>query len=145
MSAWAHTLAESGWMQKASVSRCLWQLVDADSPYWLQMDMNVSLTAVGLLWNASDLISKLHSKTTPEAGAGIDSKPVTAHTLKIDAVQFEELIRQLFGALQVSLTSLPLDCLARSACMSECQTACRRRTPVIPGAIDGPLTSIFLP
>ena len=67
------------------------------------MDMNVSLTAIGLLWNASDLISKLHGKIAPDAAAAnaSDSKPVAAPAFKIDAVQFEELIRQLFGALQV--------------------------------------------
>ena len=82
----------------------------------MQMDMNVSLTAIGLLWNASDLISKLHSKSTTEAGN--DSKAVAAQTFKIDAVQFEELIRQLFGALQVPVIAIEpieinglMDCL----------------------------------
>ena len=70
------------------------------------MDMNVSLTAVSLLWNASDLISKLHSKSSPDAAASSEpsdsSKPTGPAMYKIDAVQYEELIRQLFGALQVS-------------------------------------------
>ena len=65
------------------------------------MDMNVSLTAVGLLWNASDLISKLHSKLPLEAVAADSSSPAPSPSFKIDAVQYEELIRQLFGALQV--------------------------------------------
>ncbi|KAK9868608.1 hypothetical protein WJX84_001848 [Apatococcus fuscideae] len=65
-----------------------------------QMDMNVSLTAVGLLWNASDLISKLHSKLPLEAVAADSSSPAPSPSFKIDAVQYEELIRQLFGALQ---------------------------------------------
>ena len=70
------------------------------------MDMNVSLTAVSLLWNASDLISKLHSKSSPDATASsepTDSNKPGPAMFKIDAVQYEELIRQLFGALQVSL------------------------------------------
>ena len=74
----------------------------------MQMDMNVSLTAVSLLWNASDLISKLHSKVALEptgTDSGASTKPATSQAFEIDTVQFEELIRQLFGALQVRFTN----------------------------------------
>lgn len=76
----------------------------------MQLDMNVSLTAVSLLWNASDLISKLHGKTQPDAAVTSEPAdsitPTASATFKIDAVQYEELIRQLFGALQVPLSHL---------------------------------------
>ena len=78
----------------------------------MQLDMNVSLTAVSLLWNASDLISKLHSKTLPDAAVSEPADSTTPNasaTFKIDAVQYEELIRQLFGALQVRLIALTSD------------------------------------
>lgn len=56
-----------------------------------QVDMNVSLTAISLLWNAADLLSKLsRAPASPEGPAAAS----------LDAAQFEELLRILFIALQ---------------------------------------------
>ena len=55
--------------------------------------MNVSLTAISLLWNAADLLSKLSS--APSASEA--SMPAAA----LDGTQFEGLLRVLFVALQV--------------------------------------------
>lgn len=61
-----------------------------------QVDMNVSLTAISLLWNAADLLSKLsRAPASPEGPAAAS----------LDAAQFEELLRILFIALQVPSSS----------------------------------------
>ena len=60
----------------------------------VQADMNVSLTAISLLWNAADLLSKLSS-----APAAANGGPAPA--VALDSTQFEELLRVLFVALQV--------------------------------------------
>ncbi|KAK9810126.1 hypothetical protein WJX72_005196 [[Myrmecia] bisecta] len=69
-----------------------------------QADVNVSLTAIGLLWNAADLLGKLHSRAgqspTPDAEAEPVSSNGDAVQPKLDSAQFEELVRMLFGALQ---------------------------------------------
>ena len=62
-----------------------------------QADMNVSLTAISLLWNAADLLSKL-SSVPPAASATANGG---APSMALDAAQFQDLLRVLFVALQV--------------------------------------------
>lgn len=64
--------------------------------WWLcaQEDVNVSLTAMGLLWNAADLLSKLQLQR--QSASGGSEAPV------LPSADFEELLRLLLGALQVS-------------------------------------------
>ncbi|EIE25629.1 hypothetical protein COCSUDRAFT_83636 [Coccomyxa subellipsoidea C-169] len=57
-----------------------------------QADVNVSLTAMGLLWNAADLLSKMQLQS--EAASGGSEAPV------LSSADFEELLRLLLGALQ---------------------------------------------
>ncbi|BDA41918.1 Protein MON2 homolog [Coccomyxa sp. Obi] len=57
-----------------------------------QADVNVSLTAMGLLWNAADLLSKMQLRS--EAASGQSDAPV------LSSDNFEELLRLLLGALQ---------------------------------------------
>ena len=71
-----------------------------DIPGLAQADMNVSLTAISLLWNAADLLSKLSSAPAAANGGGA---PLAA----LNGAQFEELLRVLFVALQVQITSGP--------------------------------------
>jgi hypothetical protein len=64
--------------------------------------MNVSLTAIALLWNAADQLAKLSSHGgcagggAPQAPAG---SPGPGEALS--AAHLEALLRQLFSALQV--------------------------------------------
>lgn len=53
----------------------------------------MSLTAMGLLWNAADLLSKMQLQS--EAASGGSEAPV------LSSADFEELLRLLLGALQV--------------------------------------------
>ncbi len=53
----------------------------------------MSLTAMGLLWNAADLLSKMQLRS--EAASGQSDAPV------LSSDDFEELLRLLLGALQV--------------------------------------------
>ena len=63
--------------------------------------MNVGLTAINLLWNAADLLAKrsVHSAPSPE-----DSQ---ASPALLDRQLFEELLRFLFRAIQVSPSLRP--------------------------------------
>lgn len=76
----------------------------------VQADMNVSLTAIALLWNAADQLAKLAShgsgsgsgdsggaKAAPESAPGAE-----AAAESLSAQHLEALLRQLFSALQVS-------------------------------------------
>ncbi|KAK9811035.1 hypothetical protein WJX73_008056 [Symbiochloris irregularis] len=69
-----------------------------------QADMNVSLTAISLLWNAADLLSKLSAAPhrAHSQGGDFSSTSTTADnsSLPLDGQQFEELLRVLFVALQ---------------------------------------------
>ncbi len=65
--------------------------------------MNVSLTAIALLWNAADQLAKLSSHGgggggAPQAPAG---SPGPGEALS--AAHLEALLRQLFSALQVCM------------------------------------------
>ena len=136
----------------ASASRAsrlhLWRGQLSASMLLMQADLNVSLTAISMLWNASDLVAKLYSKggetaKTAAAAAASASTPTAAATaaaLKaegdspsngmstptaaaagaagnggsaagagagaqgpaLDSSKYEELVRLLSGALQVS-------------------------------------------
>lgn len=59
-----------------------------------QADMNVSLTAISLLWNAADLLSKLSSSSAASNGGALP--PVV-----LEGAHLEELLRVLFFAMQV--------------------------------------------
>ncbi len=116
----------------------------------MQADLNVSLTAISMLWNASDLVAKLYSKggetaKTAAAAAASASTPTAAATAAaegdslpnglstptaaafgtagncgsaatgiqgptLDSSKYEELVRLLFGALQVSSNNEARQC-----------------------------------
>lgn len=59
----------------------------------LQADVNVSLTAMGLLWNAADLLSKMQLRRDKDS-SGPETQALTN-------AEVEELLRLLLGALQV--------------------------------------------
>lgn len=65
----------------------------------LQADLNVSLTAINLLWNAADLLAKrsVHSLSTATG----DPLPNGTSPALLDKDNFEELLRFLFQAIQV--------------------------------------------
>ncbi|KAK9834027.1 hypothetical protein WJX81_004391 [Elliptochloris bilobata] len=75
-----------------------------------QVDMNVSLTAIALLWNAADQLAKLAAhgdgggahmggeRTTVDSAPA--SKPVHPAAEALSAAHLEALLRQLFSALQ---------------------------------------------
>ena len=75
----------------------------------LQADVNVSLTSISLLWNASDLLGKLYSKapssssrSSLEAEAQLSNGNTGSPGAQLDSEQYQELVRLLYGALQVS-------------------------------------------
>ena len=63
----------------------------------VQADVNVSLTAISLLWNAADLVGK------GQAGKAPAGSPAEDHVARADhdGSQSEALLRQLLTALQV--------------------------------------------
>lgn len=67
----------------------------------MQADLNVSLTAINLLWNAADLLAKrsVHSLSTVENHREETSPNGTASGL-LDREKFEELLRFLFQSIQ---------------------------------------------
>ena len=69
----------------------------------LQADMNVSLTAINLLWNTADLLARrsVHSLGGAQAAAPSPVPNGNAPTELLDTHQFEELLRILFTAIQV--------------------------------------------
>ena len=65
-----------------------------------QADVNVSLTAISLLWNAADLVGKGQAgRAAPGSAADEHAQPADQ-----DASQSEALLRQLLSALQVWLS-----------------------------------------
>ena len=76
----------------------------------LQADVNVSLTSISLLWNASDLLGKLYTKARSSSRSSLDVEPLTngntgSPGAQLDSEQYQELVRLLYGALQVSASS----------------------------------------
>ena len=67
-----------------------------------QADMNVSLTAIALIWNAADQLAKLaaHGGASDGEPPGEDSAAAQQAT-GLSAAHLEALLRQLFSALQV--------------------------------------------
>ena len=65
--------------------------------------MNVSLTAINLLWNTADLLARrsVHSIGGAEAAALSAVPNGNVPTELLDTHQFEELLRILFTAIQV--------------------------------------------
>lgn len=78
--------------------------------------MNVSLTSISLLWNASDLLGKLYTKARSSSSrSSLDLEPATngntgSPGAQLDSEQYQELVRLLYGALQVSRVSLTWYC-----------------------------------
>lgn len=75
----------------------------------MQADVNVSLTSISLLWNASDLLGKLYSKARSRSSSrsSLELEPPTngnsgSPGAQLDSDQYQELVRLLYGALQVS-------------------------------------------
>ena len=69
--------------------------------------MNVSLTSISLLWNASDLLGKLYTKARGSSRSSLELEPPTNGNTgppgaQLDSDQYQELVRLLYGALQVS-------------------------------------------
>ena len=77
--------------------------------------MNVSLTSISLLWNASDLLGKLYTKARGSGStSSLDLEPATngntgSPGAQLDGEQYQELVRLLYGALQVR--TAPLTCI----------------------------------
>ena len=74
--------------------------------------MNVSLTAISLLWNASDLLGKLYNKARNSSRSSLEAEPLTngntsSSGAQLDSEQYQELVRLLYGALQVSGSTSP--------------------------------------
>lgn len=72
----------------------------------LQADVNVSLTSISLLWNASDLLGKLYTKARSSSRSSLEVEPLTngntgSPGAQLDSEQYQELVRLLYGALQV--------------------------------------------
>lgn len=70
-----------------------------------QADVNVSLTAISLLWNASDLLGKLYTKARSSSRSSLDAEPLSngntgSPAAQLDSEQYQELVRLLYGALQ---------------------------------------------
>ena len=106
--------------------------------YCCQADVNVSLTAMGLLWNAADLLSKMQLQS--EAASGGSEAPT------LSSADFEELLRLLLGALQVlacvfSYSSLLL--LSYEPCQQQMPAApaCSGQAVVLRTAFDTATTS----
>ena len=72
----------------------------------------MSLTAISLLWNAADLLSRLHARpATPAAAAGRAAANSEEAGQALSAEQFEELLRLLLGALQARAPHCSPACL----------------------------------
>ena len=72
----------------------------------VQADVNVSLTSISLLWNASDLLGKLYTKARSSSRNSLELDPVPngnsgSPGAQLDSEQYQELVRLLYGALQV--------------------------------------------
>lgn len=57
----------------------------------MQADVNVALTAMSMLWNAADLLSKMHQQAEDRGSS----------TQVLSPEDFDDLLRLLLGALQV--------------------------------------------
>ncbi len=57
----------------------------------MQADVNVALTAMSMLWNAADLLSKMHQQAVDRGNS----------TQVLSPEDFDDLLRLLLGALQV--------------------------------------------
>ena len=82
---------------------------DTPLDHAVQADVNVSLTSISLLWNASDLLGKLYSKARSRSSSrsSLELEPATngntgSPGAQLDSDQYQELVRLLYGALQVS-------------------------------------------
>ena len=67
----------------------------------------MSLTSISLLWHASDLLGKLYTKPRSSSASNLESEPLTngntsSPGAQLDSEQYQELVRLLYGALQVS-------------------------------------------
>lgn len=72
----------------------------------VQADVNVSLTSISLLWNASDLLGKLYTKARDSSRSSLELELVPngnsgSPGAQLDSEQYQELVRLLYGALQV--------------------------------------------
>jgi len=69
----------------------------------LQADVNVSLTSISLLWNASDLLGKLYTKARSSSRSSLELELVPngnsgSPGAQLDSEQYQELVRLLYGA-----------------------------------------------
>ena len=87
----------------------------------LQLDVNVSLTAISLMWNAADLLGKGGSSAKEAEGLAAEAGQQMAGDQ--DAQQTEALLRQLLNALQVCLLSEQQTMAELNAQLSPWQTA----------------------
>lgn len=86
----------------------------------MQADLNVSLTAINLLWNAADLLAKrsVHSLRIDEAEGNRDAVPNGIGPGLLDREKFEELLRFLFESIQAGSLSQQLCSQKRSLALS---------------------------
>lgn len=68
----------------------------------MQADLNVSLTAINLLWNAADLLAKrsVHSLSSDQADSNREATANGVGPGLLDRDNFEELLRFLFQSIQ---------------------------------------------
>ena len=70
----------------------------------------MSLTAISLLWNASDLLGKLYTKARSSSRSSLEAEPLSngntgSPAAQLDSEQYQELVRLLYGALQAQPSS----------------------------------------
>ena len=80
------------------------------SQFTLQADLNVSLTAINLLWNAADLLAKrsVHSFRVEQADSNRDAALNGSGPGLLNREKFEELLRFLFQSVQARFMFLNL-------------------------------------
>ena len=102
-------------------------------PCCVQADVNVSLTSISLLWNASDLLGKLYTKARISSSrSSLESEPVANGNTgspgsQLDSEQYQELVRLLYGALQVGCTCSQMSsAFVSNACRALTVLSCMR-------------------
>ena len=104
----------------------------------LQADVNVSLTSISLLWNASDLLGKLYTKARSSSRSSLELELVPngnsgSPGAQLDSEQYQELVRLLYGALQVShLLYLHVSLFRKSKDDNHGKSNCKINNRIIP-------------
>ena len=100
--------------------------------------MNVSLTSISLLWNASDLLGKLYTKACSSSRSSLELEPVPngnsgSPGAQLDSEQYQELVRLLYGALQVChLLHLHMSLITNSKDDNHGKSNCKINHGIVP-------------